>query len=66
MLSSNTRPFMPGMRTSVMMASGGLWSKASNTPAALSKAVTSMSAWRKAFSRTQRMERSSSMTKMCL
>lgn len=66
MASSSARPSMPGMRMSVMMASGGARSRASSTPAALSNEVTSMSACRSAFSKTQRMERSSSMTKMRL
>ena len=60
--SSRAKPSMPGMRTSEMMASGWDRSSASMTPLALEKQVTCMPALLRAFSSTQRIERSSSMT----
>ena len=60
--SSNANPSMPGMRMSVRIASGCVSSSASNSKLALGKQRVWMDAFCRAFSKTQRMERSSSTT----
>src|SRR3990170_3742341 len=60
--ASRSRPLTPGMRMSVMIASGCVRASSSATPSAESKQRTAMPACSSAFSSTQRMERSSSMT----
>src|SRR3989338_118484 len=60
--ASRSRPLTPGMRMSVMIASGCVRASSSATPSAESKQRTAMPACSSAFSSTQRMERSSSLT----
>src|SRR3989344_1606582 len=62
MTDNRSRPLTPGMRMSVMMASGCMRSSSSAISFAESKLFTTMPAFSSAFSSTQRMERSSSMT----
>src|SRR3990172_5001160 len=62
MVLSNSSPLMPGMRMSEITTSGRWRSSRSAISFAESKVFTAMSAWVRAFSSTQRMERSSSMT----
>src|SRR3989344_2039277 len=62
MVLSRSSPLTPGMRISEMTTSGRCRSSSSAISLAESKLFTVMSAWLSAFSSTQRMERSSSMT----
>src|SRR3989344_5660762 len=62
MALSNSSPLTPGMRISEITTSGRCRSSSSTISFAESKLFTAMSAWVRAFSSTQRMERSSSMT----
>src|SRR4030066_1909021 len=62
MVLSRSSPLTPGMRISEMTTSGRWRSSRSAISFAESKAFTTMPAWVRAFSSTQRMERSSSMT----
>src|SRR3989344_200101 len=62
MTDNRSRPLTPGMRMSVMMASGRMRSSSSAMSFAESKLFTVMPAFSSAFSSTQRMERSSSIT----
>ncbi|MNZ27474.1 hypothetical protein D3C78_446930 [compost metagenome] len=58
--ASRSRPLVPGMRMSEMITSGCWRARRPITPSALSKLWVVMPSCCRAFSRTQRMERSSS------
>src|SRR5690625_7250893 len=63
-LFASARPSVPGMRMSLMITSGVSWFSWRRAPSADSNVRVSRAALVRAFSNTQRMERSSSMSQM--